>query len=157
MAAATPARRVLSAATGCPRNPVPSTVSLPSSGLALWIISGAVVLVVEEGEGGGGDRADAPGAEADSAQRLEPCLQQRVAAFGWCADTGVQRVDGALVDGERAAPGPLDRRDQHISFAFVAQVGQHGVDLVGPLGQQRQRLGVGTQRGGVVLPAGPHG
>jgi hypothetical protein len=40
------------------------------------------VLVVEQDEGGGGDRADTPGAEADPAQRLEGRLEQRVTALG---------------------------------------------------------------------------
>ncbi len=34
---------------------------------------------MEEDQGGGGDRADAPGAEADPAQRLEGGLEQGVA------------------------------------------------------------------------------
>ena len=67
---------------------------------------------MEGNEGCGGEGADAPGAEADPAQRPE-------------------------------------RR-----YAFVAKVGQRGVLLVGPLTQQRQRLGVGAQRGGVVLTPG---
>jgi major inositol transporter-like SP family MFS transporter len=40
------------------------------------------VLVVEEHEGGGGDGADPPRAEADPAQRLEGGLEQGMAAFG---------------------------------------------------------------------------
>jgi hypothetical protein len=32
----------------------------------------------------------------------------------------------------------LDRRGQHCPLAFVAQVDQYGVGLVGPLGQQRR-------------------
>jgi hypothetical protein len=39
------------------------------------------VLLVQQDEGCGGDGADAPGAEADSAQCLEGGLEQRVAAF----------------------------------------------------------------------------
>jgi hypothetical protein len=42
----------------------------------------AAVLVVKQDEGGGGDRADAPRAEADPAQRLEGGLEQGVAALG---------------------------------------------------------------------------
>ncbi len=52
---------------------------------------------MEKDKGGGGDRADAPGAEADPAQRLEGGLEQRVAAFGLGAGGRVQQVDGALV------------------------------------------------------------
>ena len=40
------------------------------------------MLVEEEDKGGGGDGADALGAEADPAQRLDGGLEQRVAAFG---------------------------------------------------------------------------
>jgi hypothetical protein len=58
------------------------------------------VLVVEQNEGDGGDRADAPGAESGSAQRLEGGLEQEVAAFGWGPGGRVQQVDGALVGGE---------------------------------------------------------
>jgi hypothetical protein len=54
------------------------------------------VHVVQEDEGGGGDRADAPGTEADPAQRLEGGLEQGVAAFGRSAGGRVQQVDGAL-------------------------------------------------------------
>jgi hypothetical protein len=52
---------------------------------------------------------DAPGAEADPAQRLEAGLEQRVAAFGRGADRGVQQVDGALIVGQPATGGGLDR------------------------------------------------
>src|SRR3954451_16099409 len=113
------------------------------------------VLVVEQNEGGGGDRADAPGAEADPAQRLEGRLEQGVAAFGRGPGGRVQQVDGALIVGQRRVGALLDRRGQRRPLAFVGQVCQGGVVLVGPLGQQRQRLGVGAQRGGVVLAAGP--
>jgi hypothetical protein len=50
------------------------------------------VLAVEQHEGGGGDRADPPGAEADPAQRLEGGLEQRVAAFGRGSGGRVQQV-----------------------------------------------------------------
>ena len=55
------------------------------------------MLAVEEHEGGSGDGADAPGAEADPAQHLEGGLEQRVAAFGRSAGGRMQEVDGALV------------------------------------------------------------
>src|SRR5919107_4019586 len=109
------------------------------------------MLVVEQYEGGGGDRADAPGAEADPAQRLEGRLEQRVAAFGRGPGGRVQQVDGALIVGQRRVGGLLDRRGQRRPLALVAEIGQGGVGVVGPLGQQRQRLGVGAQRGGVVF------
>jgi len=38
--------------------------------------------VVEQDQGGGGDRADPPGAQDDPTQRLERDLEQRVAALG---------------------------------------------------------------------------
>src|SRR3954465_8763173 len=103
---------------------------------------------MEEDKGGGGDRTDAPGTEADPAQRLEGGLEQGVAAFGRGAGGRVQQVDGALVFGQRRGGGLLDRRGQCATSSLVARVGQHGVVLVGPLGQQRQRLGMGAQRGG---------
>jgi hypothetical protein len=49
---------------------------------------------MEENESGGGDRAAAPGAEADPAQRLEGGLEQGVAAFGRRTDGRVQLVGG---------------------------------------------------------------
>src|SRR3954463_15479974 len=105
-------------------------------------------MVMEEDKGGGDDGADAPGAEADPAQRLEGRLEQGVAAFGRGPGGRVQQVDGALIVGQRRVGVLLDRRGQRRPLAFVAQVAQRGVVLVGPLGQQRQRLGVGAQRGG---------
>src|SRR5215211_215713 len=98
--------------------------------------------MVQQDKGSGGDRADAPGAEADPAQRLEGGLEQGVAAFGRRANRGVQQVDRALVGGQRRVGGLLDRRGQRRPLALVAQVGQGGVVAVGPLAQQRQRLGV---------------
>src|SRR3954453_14769027 len=108
---------------------------------------------MEEDKGGGDDGADARGAGAASAQRLEGCLEQGVAAFGGGPGGRVQQVDGALIVGQRRVGGLLDRRSQRRPLTLVAQVGQGGMILVGPLGQQRQRLGVGAQRGGVVLAA----
>src|SRR4051794_3371470 len=102
---------------------------------------------MEEDQGGGGDRADAPEAQADPAQRLEGGLEQRVAAFGRSAGGRVQQVDGALVVGQRRVGGFLDRRGQRRPLALVAQVGQGGVLVVGPFVQQ-QDLGVGAKRGG---------
>jgi hypothetical protein len=110
-------------------------------------------VVVERHEGGGGVRADAPRAEADPTQRLEGGLEQGVAALGRPAGGRVQQVDGALIGAQPAAGAVLDRRGQRRAFPLVAQVGQNRMDLVGPLGQQRQRLAVRAQRGGVVLPA----
>src|SRR3954468_6079934 len=62
----------------------------------------------------------------------------------------------ALVLGQGPVGGSLDRGGDGGPFALVAQVAEGGVVLVGPLGQQRQHVGVGAQRGGVVLAAGPH-
>jgi hypothetical protein len=55
---------------------------------------------VEEDKGGGGDRADPAGTQADPAQRLERRLEQRVAALGQRSGGGVQSVDGALIVAE---------------------------------------------------------
>src|SRR3954471_16652186 len=88
---------------------------------------GPAVLVVEQNEGGGGDRADAPGAEADPAQRLECGLEQGVAAFGRGPGGRVQQVDGALIVGQRRVGASLDRRGQRRPLTFVAQVCQGGV------------------------------
>src|SRR3954466_5251930 len=90
---------------------------------------------MEQDEGGGGDRADPPGAETDPAQRLERDLQQRVAALGQCPGGGVQGVDGALIVAQRPAGGLLDRRGEGGLLALVAQVAENGVGLVGPFGQ----------------------
>src|SRR5437763_13724697 len=113
------------------------------------------MLLVEQDEGGGSDRADPPGAQADPTQRLEGGLEQRVAAFGQRSGGRMQSVDRALVLGQGPVGGSLDRGGDGGPFALVAQVAEGGMLPVGPLGQQRQRLGVGAQRGGVVLAAGP--
>jgi hypothetical protein len=65
-------------------------------------------------------------------------------------------VDGALIGGHPPAGALLGRRGELCPLALVAQIGQQGVGSVGPPGQQRQKLGVGAQRGGVVLAARPH-
>jgi hypothetical protein len=49
----------------------------------------------------------------------------------------VQQVHGALVGGQSAAGGVLERRGERGALTLVAQVGQDGVTLVGPLGHQR--------------------
>jgi len=108
------------------------------------------VNVVEQHERGSGDGADAPGAEADPPQRLEGRLEQRVAPLGRRSGHRVQQVDGALIVGQWASGAVLDRRGQRSAFALVAEVGQGRMVVVGPLGQQRQRLGVGAQRGGAT-------
>jgi hypothetical protein len=77
--------------------------------------------MVQQDKGSGGDRADAPGAEADPAQCLEGGLEQRVAAFGRSAGGRVQQVDGVLVGGQRRVGGLLDRRGQRRPLAFIAQ------------------------------------
>src|SRR3712207_4449092 len=82
---------------------------------------------MKEDEGGGGDGADAPGAEADPAQRLEGGLEQGVAAFGRSSGGRVQQVDAALVRGQPPLGGALDRGGQRLPLAFVAQVGQGDV------------------------------
>ena len=82
--------------------------------------------MVEQYEGGGGDVADAPGAEADPAECLVSHLQLGVGAFGLGADRGVQTVVGLLVGGECAAGGGLDRDADDVGFAFIAEVGQGG-------------------------------
>jgi hypothetical protein len=64
----------------------------------------ASVLVVEQDECRGSDRADPPRAQADPTSRLERGLEQGVSAFGQGAGRGMQRVDAALVDG-RLLPG----------------------------------------------------
>src|SRR5215211_2294349 len=63
--------------------------------------------VVEQDEGGGGDRADAPGAQADPAQGLESGLEQRIAAFGECSGGRVQSVDRALIVAQGSPAGRM--------------------------------------------------
>jgi hypothetical protein len=81
------------------------------------------MFMVEQDEGGGGDRADAPGAEADPAQGLEAGLEQRVAALGQRSGGRMQGVDGALIGGQGPVDGSLDRDGQGGLFALVAQQG----------------------------------
>jgi hypothetical protein len=54
-------------------------------------------------------RADAPGAEADSPQRLEGGLEQGVGPFGLGSKVRVDQVARLLVVGELAGGGFLDR------------------------------------------------
>jgi hypothetical protein len=68
----------------------------------------------------------------------------------------VQRVDAALLDGQFLPARGLDRADQPVVLAFVAQIGQRGVVGVGVGVQRGQQLGMGAGAGGVVLAAGPH-
>src|SRR3954466_14014918 len=89
---------------------------------------------MEQDEGGGGDRSDPPGAEADPAQGLEGGLEQCVTALGQRPGGRMQRVDRALVVGQRPVGGSLDRDGQGGLFALVAQVAERGVLVVGPLG-----------------------
>src|SRR3954463_11543156 len=117
--------------------------AIPSSGPTGRWSCGPAMLVMKQNEGGGGDRADAPGAEADPAQRLECRLEQGVAAFGRGPGGRVQQVDGALIEQcgvsvilrQGGLGSLLDRRGQRPPLAFIAQVGQGGVVLIGPLGQ----------------------
>ena len=81
------------------------------------------MLVVEEDEGGGGDGADAPGAEADPAQRLDGGLEQRVAAFSQRPGGRVQQVDAALIVGQRLAGDLLDRSGERCLFALLVLQG----------------------------------
>jgi hypothetical protein len=67
----------------------------------------------------------------------------------------VQRVDRALLDGQDGVAGHLDWAGQPVVLALVAQISQHGVLGVGPLGQRVEQPVVGASAGGVVLAPGP--
>src|SRR3954452_13219153 len=125
--------------------------------------------MMEQDEGGGDDRADPPGAEADPAQRLERGLQQGVAAFGLGTDGDVQRVEGALIGGERAArgiyhlrhsltSGPADRAFGYGEHADIAVTGDWNGDGIDTLGVRRvpappptTAFGDGTHRVGAAI------
>ena len=116
------------------------------------------MFVVEQDEGGGGDRADAPGAEADPAQRLEGGLEQGVAAFGRSSGGRVQQVDAALIRGQPPLGGALDRAGQRAAFAFVAQVGQGSVlGVGGPRSSTAvtRRIARQLTLNGTGVPSGP--
>ena len=51
--------------------------------------------------------------------------------------------------------GLLERDDDGVGFAFVAEVGQ-GTQVGSDGGEGVEQTGVGPQAGGVVFPAGPH-
>src|SRR3712207_223463 len=81
--------------------------------------------MVQQDEGGDSDGADAPGAEADPAQRLEGGLEQGVAAFGRAHGWPGTQVYGSLIIGQRRVGGLLDRDGQRRPRALVAPVGQY--------------------------------
>jgi hypothetical protein len=87
------------------------------------------------------------------AQRHEGGLEQRVPALGQCPGGRVQRVDRALLDGRLHPTGGLDRAGQPGVLALVAQIGQHRVLGVGPVGERVEQSGMGAGAGGVVLAA----
>src|SRR3989304_1323960 len=64
------------------------------------LLRGAVVVGVQDDEGGGDDRGDASWVEADVAQRFERHLEQGVAAFGDGPDPVVDLVEVLLGVGE---------------------------------------------------------
>jgi hypothetical protein len=78
-------------------------------------------------------------------------LEQRVAELGQSAGSRAQGFDGALIGGEPTTGCLIDRDGEGGLVSLAARVGQDGVTPVGPVGQQRQRSGVGAQRGRVVL------
>jgi deazaflavin-dependent oxidoreductase (nitroreductase family) len=71
----------------------------------------------------GGDRTDAPRAEADPAQRLEGGLEQRVAALGRGPGGRVQQVDGALIVGQRRVGGLRRSGRQYVLPVQYASAG----------------------------------
>src|SRR5690606_2537648 len=124
-----------------------------SRGVGVSGSGGPVVDVVEDDEGGRDDGADARGAQGDAAQGFE-VLQQGVAAFADTAQSVVQRVAGAFVDGQLAAGGLLGRDDELVVEGLVAEVGQHVASgRVPGLDRLKQTVG-GAGTGAVVLAAG---
>jgi hypothetical protein len=113
-----------------------------------------VVLVVEQDEGGGGDGADAPGAQCDAPEGLEGGLEQGIPAFGERAGGGVQGLDGALIGGEFGAGAVFDRAGQPRVLAFVAQISEYGVVGVGPVVEGVEQPGVRAGAGDVVWTRG---
>src|SRR3954447_23197106 len=113
---------------------------------------------MEKHESGGGDCADPPEAEAAPRIPLKVVLTRELPRSAGARVAACSRltVRWSAVSRRPAAGRLLDRGGQRATFTLIAQVGQHSVVLVGPLGQQRQGLGMGAQRGGVVLAAGAH-
>jgi hypothetical protein len=105
-------------------------------------------------EGGGNDRADSPGIEADPAQCLERYDEQGVRAFTDASDAAEQLVVGLLVVGQSRALGLLDRHAQNVGGALIAQVGQAD-ERVADFGECVGDA-VGAGAGHVVLAAWPH-
>ena len=111
---------------------------------------------VQDHEGCCGDPADAPGAEADVAQRLESRLEQRIAALTDGADRVVGSVELQLHVGADSVRRFLERDGDRSGLAFVAQIAEHPQMVVGPGGRQGEDLAVFAQGGGVVFAAGSY-
>jgi hypothetical protein len=108
---------------------------------------------MEQDQRGGDDVADAPGAAAPAAERLEAGLEQAVGAFAEAAQGAMDGVVGLLVRGQLATGGFLDRDAEDLGLAFVAQIGQPVLPVVDPGGDLGEQVGVGAGGGGVVLAA----
>lgn len=117
---------------------------------------GAVVVVMEQDQCGGGDAADSPGAAAVAVQHLVAGLQQRVRGFAQAAQGAVDGVVGLLVGGQVLVSGLFDRHGEQVGFTFVAQVGQAVSSVGDPGGDVLKQVGVGAGGGGVVLAARPN-
>src|SRR4051812_48168629 len=110
---------------------------------------------VEDDQSRGDDAADAPGAEADVAQRFERHLQQSVAAFPDRTHAVVCLVELLLQRGECGVFRLLERHGDRVGFTFVTEVAE-ATQIGCRFYEGGQDLAVGTDRGGVVLAAGSH-
>lgn len=88
----------------------PRTQQVTRDGWPFYHLSGCtVVLVVEQNEGGGDDRADTPRAQADPPSGSEGGLEQRVGSFCLGAQVRVDEV-GRLVVVNEPAGGRLAKQ-----------------------------------------------
>ena len=91
---------------------------------------------MEEDEGGGGDRADAPGQRLTRRSALKVVLSSELPR-----SAGARVAACSRLTVRRSAVGRWPAvcliGMVSVALALVAQIGQHGVGGVGPLGQQR--------------------
>ena len=104
---------------------------------------------MEEDECGGGDLGDLVGVEGDVAQCFPGLFQQRVGAFGGCAQRADEAVAGLVVDREVVSLGRDEDADAGTGVALVGQRRQAG----GRCGVERGQ-GVAAGGGDVVGRSG---
>jgi hypothetical protein len=88
---------------------------------------------------------------------LNVIFRTAFACSAWARAWGLQPIELFVPFGEVGALGAFDRQGEGARFAFVAQVGEGGQVVAGPLAQRGRDFGMGLQAGEVVFSAGTDG